>query len=825
MLIVSLPTCPVAAEQVMTEGTDQVLHTSAHEVLAQETKKVDNDNTVADQIMREEAKNTTDNQTIVQDKNTVEVETEEAEAARAIADLQTEQVELGTFNIGTATPIKDIFSDTLLARKIAAQLGKSVENSVTQKELDTFTQLNFPIERFEREIASIEGVQYLTNLVQLSLMGHLVNDLVPISHLKHLQVLEITGNELTNLAPVLAHSAQLTKLHLGGTMSFKENTLTDITAIGAGSFPELTDLELSQNQISDVTVFKSGHFPKLRKLDLSFNNIVSVTNIGSWQFPELTDLELSQNQIIDVTAFQSGHFPKLSKLDLSMNKIVSVPNIASWQLPELTELVLNNNNITDLTPFKAAHWPKITKINLEVQNNISYMNNNLTLPTLSYTNPIKVENTVKDVDGNLIVPTKTGTGSHEDFTYEAPDIIWHIPLPTSEPGEAVSVGWLTVVEISGIAVEYSVWHLILVLPHFSVNYIVGEDIYMTQDEVGPATLLERPKDPVKDDYTFVGWFTAETGGEQWDFMTDKTGEEPMTLYARFRPSRYTLIYVDEIGETIVELRVNVDDDLPVPDDRKKEGYSFDGWFTAAEGGRKWDFAVDKMPEEDLTLHASFSPQSYVLSYIVDGNNYGASVATHFGSEIPLPETPVKAGHTFSGWYTEASGGQQWDFAVDKMPASDLTLYAQFTVNVYKITYLDDTGKTLITNDVNFDERITVLPDKPEKIGYRFLGWYTDRRGGRMWRFDAFKMPANDMTLYARFVPESYRVTYVNERGVKLTEREIEFGEEVFELRAPHKVGYTFLGWYTDASDAQAWDFETEMMPAKAMTLHARYEKM
>jgi len=147
----------------------------------------------------------------------------------------------------------------------------------------------------------------------------------------------------------------------------------------------------------------------------------------------------------------------------------------------------------------------------------------------------------------------------------------------------------------------------------------------------------------------------------------------MTLYARFIPNKYKLSYVDETGKTIVNLAVFVDNFVPEAAARKKDGYTFDGWFTAAEGGRAWDFMKDMMPADDLILYARLSPKAYALTYIVDSNADGESLEVPFGATLPMPDTPVKIGHTFAGWYTEAIGGVAWDFVTNKMPASDLTL--------------------------------------------------------------------------------------------------------------------------------------------------------
>ncbi|EKZ3831058.1 BspA family leucine-rich repeat surface protein [Listeria monocytogenes] len=43
-----------------------------------------------------------------------------------------------------------------------------------------------------------------------------------------------------------------------------------------------------------------------------------------------------------------------------------------------------------------------------------------------------------------------------------------------------------------------------------------------------------------------------------------------------------------------------------------------------------------------------------------------------------------------------------------------------------------------------------LPSEPTKQGYEFKGWYDTETGGNKWDFSTDTMPANDMTLYARF---------------------------------------------------------------------------
>ncbi|EHA0864346.1 InlB B-repeat-containing protein [Listeria monocytogenes] len=45
--------------------------------------------------------------------------------------------------------------------------------------------------------------------------------------------------------------------------------------------------------------------------------------------------------------------------------------------------------------------------------------------------------------------------------------------------------------------------------------------------------INEPTKPVKDGYTFIGWYDAETGGNKWDFATNKMPANDLALYARF----------------------------------------------------------------------------------------------------------------------------------------------------------------------------------------------------------------------------------------------------------------------------------------------------
>mgnify|MGYP002551531959 CR=1 FL=1 len=105
------------------------------------------------------------------------------------------------------------------------------------------------------------------------------------------------------------------------------------------------------------------------------------------------------------------------------------------------------------------------------------------------------------------------------------------------------------------------------------------------------------------------------------------------------------------------------------------------------------------------------------------NSVTTSVAPNKTAVAP-GYTPVKAGHTFSGWYTEKTGGALYSTVTI---TTARTFYAQFAPAEYKITWDLGTGKTETTNQT-YGETLN-LPTEPTRKGYAFLGWFTQETGG------------------------------------------------------------------------------------------------
>lgn len=114
-------------------------------------------------------------------------------------------------------------------------------------------------------------------------------------------------------------------------------------------------------------------------------------------------------------------------------------------------------------------------------------------------------------------------------------------------------------------------------------------------------------------YAFAGWWTAPSGGEQVTSDTVVTETETHTLYAHWTEKRASIVTFDGNGgrvkskEAHLELSDgNLYGELPTP---LREGYGFDGWFTAPDGGEPIT-SETVFSGGDLTLYAHWTYDPY-----------------------------------------------------------------------------------------------------------------------------------------------------------------------------------------------------------------------
>ena len=191
------------------------------------------------------------------------------------------------------------------------------------------------------------------------------------------------------------------------------------------------------------------------------------------------------------------------------------------------------------------------------------------------------------------------------------------------------------------------------------------------------------------------------------------------------------------------------------------------------------------------------------------NSVTTSVAPNQTAVAP-GYTPVKAGHTFSGWYTEKTNGALYNTVTI---TAARTFYAQFAPAEYKITWDLGTGKTE-TTDQTYGEKLN-LPTEPTRKGYAFLGWFTQETGGTQVDGNTvFKEVASttyyahweEATVFSVVVPAVLPVTVDQNGKVYVSNAEIvnhsTAAVQVSSVTLTAENGWTLVPYASDMSHAK-----------------------
>lgn len=140
----------------------------------------------------------------------------------------------------------------------------------------------------------------------------------------------------------------------------------------------------------------------------------------------------------------------------------------------------------------------------------------------------------------------------------------------------------------------------------------------------------------------------------------------------------------------------------------------------------------------------------------------------------------------------------------------------YTRNSYNVVYVSN-GQTVNTASYKYEADISnaggyVPTTAPVgKEDYVFAGWYADPTGQTKYDFTGKKMPAQNITVYAKWVPPTYTVTLYDHDGNQVYALTIAKGAKLDESQVPTITldeGETFLGW--KLQDGTPFNLDTEI---------------
>ena len=255
-------------------------------------------------------------------------------------------------------------------------------------------------------------------------------------------------------------------------------------------------------------------------------------------------------------------------------------------------------------------------------------------------------------------------------------------------------------------------------------------------------------------------------------------------------------------------------------------YRFMGWFNAASGGIKiGEAGASYKPTDDITLYAQWEKE-YTVTYNANGGSTSCANGNYIAGETVTVCTtnPSKTGHTFTGWtYSPNVTITDGKFV---MPASDVTITAQWQVNSYTVTWNPDGGNwggSTANIVATYEYGATIVqPAAPQRDGYRFTGWSPAVSS---------PMPAGNKTYTAQW-KQNYTITFYDGNDVTpWTQTKDAESIDLNNYVGTHACGeYNFAGWSTDATpyndqtaNITTWVTGT-YTPAASIDLYAVYVK-
>lgn len=188
-------------------------------------------------------------------------------------------------------------------------------------------------------------------------------------------------------------------------------------------------------------------------------------------------------------------------------------------------------------------------------------------------------------------------------------------------------------------------------------------------QIRANTPADRPADPTKEGYTFIGWYNGES---EWDFETPVTAD--LTLTAKWQVNQYTITFKPENGGQDIVIKQDYGTAITAPANPTKTGYTFAGW------NREIPTA---MPAGDMAITAQWQLNQYTITFDTAGGSEVPSITQDYGTAITPPAAPTRTGYTFAGW----------DKTIPStMPAGNMTITARWTENRVIVIIRPDDSK-------------------------------------------------------------------------------------------------------------------------------------
>lgn len=377
--------------------------------------------------------------------------------------------------------------------------------------------------------------------------------------------------------------------------------------------------------------------------DLSIASIEGVQYLNNLGY-----LYMDNNQVSDLTPL-SG-LTKLETLQLNNNQISNLGSLSG--LTNLKYLVMDNNQVSDLTPLSDLTNLEMLQLNNNQISDFSPLSNATNLWALVINNNQISDLTPMEGLNNLVVLHLSNNQVSDLTSISGLTNLAILNLDNNQVRDLTPISGLT--NLSVLRLNNNQISNISVLSDFTML----SEILLDNNQISDLSALKDISMPMMD----VSMKNQQVNNKPVNYQTN------LLLPITVKDNTNTLV----TPETISDNGSYSSPDITwiLPEYKTQVSYTFNQQVNIGYRMATFSGTVN----QPLTK----APLDYEMIFDIDGTKTSEKVEQD--SFITAPPSPTKEGYTFTGWYDAPTGGTEWDFATDKMPAKDITLYAQFSKN-------------------------------------------------------------------------------------------------------------------------------------------------
>lgn len=224
-------------------------------------------------------------------------------------------------------------------------------------------------------------------------------------------------------------------------------------------------------------------------------------------------------------------------------------------------------------------------------------------------------------------------------------------------------------------------------------------------------------------------------------MFSEMGKIGDTLFVNLGQWNLENVSIGNIFLGVGESAYNV---LVVTNDKKLENYNYKGRYMS---GNRMNFNASGGIFADGSNWKEARPL-----YTIPDTSYSTveSIIENIKKEIDIP---VKEGHRFNGWRSEAV------YSNNVIALLNQTFNATWQPNIYNVNFNSQGGSNVMGQTIEYDKMIQE-PIPPIKLGYTFHGWYKEKDYQTKWNFYTDRMPADNVTLYAKWILNTVELNHI-----------------------------------------------------------------